>query len=251
MEKINFTIGRFQPFTQGHLNMILEGEAPCIIYQIKTAEIPDTLKGYKIAGKVIKKEAVQNVINYLDDTTIDLSEQEKELLKRPFTNELVAKEFDIIRKNTPEIIDVVYVSNMFEAVAQFNKFILDNQDKYEPQYWMCGDDRLSDVNRIYDSYISTGKELSIKTDKYENVISNLKINTGKGRTEGVSGTAVRKSIINNDTSAFEKIMPKGTGVLFDEFTQSFEDFKEKLRGLVNESHIQMKPLRDYIMENKN
>ena len=153
----------------------------------------------------------------MDDTTIDLSEQEKELLKRPFTNELVAKEFDIIRKNNPQIIDVVYVSNMFEAVAQFNKFILDNQDKYEAQYWMCGDDRLSDVNRIYDSYISTGKELSIKTDKYENVISNLKINTGKGRTEGVSGTAVRKSIINNDKSAFEKIMPKGTGVLFDEF----------------------------------
>lgn len=251
MEKINFTIGRFQPFTQGHLNMILEGEAPCIIYQIKTAEIPDTLKGYKIAGKVIKKEAVQNVINYLDDTTIDLSEQEKELLKRPFTNELVAKEFDIIRKNNPQIIDVVYVSNMFEAVAQFNKFILDNKDKYEAQYWMCGDDRLSDVNRIYDSYISTGKELSIKTDKYENVISNLKINTGNGRTEGVSGTAVRKSIIENDKSAFSKIMPKGTDVLFDEFVQSFEDFKEKLQELVNESYIQMKSLRDYIMENKN
>lgn len=251
MEKINFTIGRFQPFTQGHLNMILEGESSCIIYQIKTAEIPDTLKGYKIAGKVIKKEAVQNVINYLDDTTIDLSEQEKELLKRPFINELVAKEFNIIRKNNPQIIDVVYVSNMFEAVAQFNKFILDNQDKYEAQYWMCGDDRLSDVNRIYDNYISTGKELSIKTDKYENVISNLKINTGKGRTEGVSGTAVRKSIINNDKSAFEKIMPNGTDAMFDEFVQSFEDFKEKLQGLVNESHIQMKPLRDYIMENKN
>lgn len=246
MEKINFTIGRFQPFTKGHLNMILEGDAPCIVYQIKTAEIPDTLKGYKIAGKVIKKEAVQNVINYLDDTTIDLLEQEKELLKRPFTNELVAKEFDIIRKNTPEIMDVVYVSNMFEAVAQFNKFILDNQDKYEAQYWMCGDDRLSDVNRIYDSYISTGKELSIKTDKYENVISNLKINTGKGRTEGVSGTDVRKSIINNDKSAFEKIMPKGTSVLFDEFLQSFEDFKEKLQGLVNESRIQMKSLKEYI-----
>lgn len=251
MEKINFTIGRFQPFTQGHLNMILEGEAPCIIYQIKTVEIPDTLKGYKIAGKVIKKEAVQNVINYLNDTTIDLSEQEKELLKRPFTNELVAKEFDIIRKNNPQIIDVVYVSNMFEAVAQFNKFILDNQDKYEPQYWMCGDDRLSDVNRIYDSYISTGKELSIKTDKYENVISNLKINTGNGRTKGVSGTVVRKSIIENNKSAFSKIMPKGTDVLFDEFVQSFEDFKEKLQGLVKESHMQMKSLKDYIMENKN
>ena len=167
-------------------------------------------------------------------------------MKRPFTNELIAKEFDIIRKNTPEIIDVVYVSNMFEAVAQFNKFILDNQDKYEAQYWMCGNDRLNDVNRIYNSYISTGKELSIKTDKYENIISNLKINTGKGRTEGVSGTAVRKSIINNDKSAFEKIMPKGTGVLFDEFVDSFEMFKDKLLNLIKEN--QMMSLKEYIIQ---
>ena len=56
------TVGRFQPFTKGHENMVNEGEAPCIIYQIKTAEIPDTLKGYKIAGKVIKKEALQQVM---------------------------------------------------------------------------------------------------------------------------------------------------------------------------------------------
>ena len=114
---------------------------------------------------------------------------------------------------------------------------------------MCGDDRLSDVNRIYDNYISTGKELSIKTDKYENVISNLKINTGKGRTKGVSGTAVRKSIINNDKSAFEKIMPKGTGVLFDEFIESYKVFKDKLLNLIKEN--QMMSLKEYILENSN
>ena len=233
--KINIAIGRFKTFTKDHLNMVLEGEAPCIIYQIKTNEILDTLNGYKIAGKVIKKEAVKNVINYLDNTSISLSEQEKELLKRPFTNELIEKEFDIIRKNTPEIMDVIYVSNMFEAVAQFNKFILDNQDKYEPQYWMCGDDRLSDVNRIYDNYISIVKELSIGKDKYENVISNLKINTGKGRTKGVSGTNVRKSIINNDKLAFEKIMPNGTGILFNEFIESYKLFKDKLQNLIIEN----------------
>jgi predicted nucleotidyltransferase len=113
---------------------------------------------------------------------------------------------------------------------------------------MCGDDRLSDVNRIYDSYISTRKELSIKTDKYENVISNLKINTGKGRTEGVSGTAVRKSIINNDKSAFEKIMPKGTGVLFDEFIESYKAFKDKLLNLIKEN--QMMSLKDYVSSNE-
>jgi hypothetical protein len=33
--KVNITIGRFQPFTQGHLNMIIEGEAPCILFTKK------------------------------------------------------------------------------------------------------------------------------------------------------------------------------------------------------------------------
>ena len=246
MQKLNFTIGRFQPFTKGHLNMVVEGNAPCIIYQIKPAGIPETLKGYKVAGRVVKKESVQRVIDFLDNPTGDLTEQEKELLKRPFTNELIAKELDIVKENTPEIIDIVYVSNMFEAVAQFNKFILDNQDKYEPQYWMCGEDRLNDVNRIYNSYIYTGVELPINGVKYENVISNIEINTGKGRTEGISGTDVRKAIINNDKSAFEKIMPKGTGVLFDEFIESYKVFKDKLQNLIKES--QMMSLKEYIIQ---
>ena len=29
-KKLNMTVGRFQPLTQGHLNMINEGDAPCI-----------------------------------------------------------------------------------------------------------------------------------------------------------------------------------------------------------------------------
>lgn len=247
MKKLNFTIGRFQPFTKGHLNMVVEGNAPCIIYQIKPAGIPETLKGYKVAGRVVKKDSVQKVIDFLDNPTGDLTEQEKELLKRPFTNELIAKEFDIVKKNTPEIIDIVYVSNMFEAVAHFNKFILDNQDKYEPQYWMCGEDRLNDVNRIYNSYIYTGAELPVNGIKYENVISNIEINTGKGRTEGVSGTNVRKAIINNDKTAFEKIMPKGTHILFDEFIESYKVFKDKLRSLIKEN--KMIPLKEYIKDN--
>ena len=42
------TVGRFQPFTKGHENMVNEGEAPCIIYQIKPSGIPESIKGLKI-----------------------------------------------------------------------------------------------------------------------------------------------------------------------------------------------------------
>ena len=93
------TVGRFQPFTKGHENMVNEGDAPCIIYQIKPSGIPESIKGLKILGRVVKKESVNKVLQYLNGEQIDLTEQEKELLKRPFTNELISKELDIIKKN--------------------------------------------------------------------------------------------------------------------------------------------------------
>ena len=77
MQKLNMTVGRFQPFTQGHLNMLNEGEASCVIYQIKPQGIPETLKGLKVSGRVFKKESVENVIKFLDTKEGDLTEQEK------------------------------------------------------------------------------------------------------------------------------------------------------------------------------
>ena len=144
------TVGRFQPFTKGHENMVNEGEAPCIIYQIKPSGIPESIKGLKILGRVVKKESVNKVLQYLNGEQIDLTEQEKELLKRPFTNELISKELDIIKKNNKNILDVVYVKNVFDALDRFNNFIMENDDKYEPQYWMCGDDRVDIASCIDD-----------------------------------------------------------------------------------------------------
>ena len=80
-QKLNLTIGRFQPFTKGHENMVNEGEAPCIIYQIKPSGIPESIKGLKILGRVVKKESVNKVLQYLNGEQIDLTEQEKEQIK--------------------------------------------------------------------------------------------------------------------------------------------------------------------------
>lgn len=244
-------VGRFQPFTQGHLNMVNEGETPCIIYQIKPQGIPETLKGLKVLGRVIKKDSVENVIKFLDIKEGDLTEQENDFIKRPFTNELISKELDIIKKNNKNIIDVVYVQSAFHAFVLFNKFLSDNKDKYEAQYWMCGEDRIDDYQRIINDYVKGEKVITLEHggEPIEKMTQNLELNTGKGRTEGISGTDVRKAILNNDKSAFCKIMPKGTDILFDEFVESFETFKEKIKVLVKES-FGMMPLRDYIMENK-
>ena len=86
MKKLNMTIGRFQPFTQGHLNMINEGEGPCIVYRINSSNktIERKKKGIKIGSKSWTDESVNKVIAYIDNPTGDLTEQEKELLKRLF-----------------------------------------------------------------------------------------------------------------------------------------------------------------------
>jgi hypothetical protein len=246
MEKINMTVGRFQPFTKGHENMVNEGEAPCIIYQIKPNGIPESIKGLKILGRVVKKESVNKVLQYLNGEQIDLTEQEKELLKRPFTNELISKELDIIKKNNKNILDVVYVKNVFDALDRFNNFIMENDDKYEPQYWMCGDDRVDNYETMIDKYDELETELGSGVNIKNVLKGRLKVNTGKGRTEGVSGTAVRKSIINNDKHAFERIMPKGTGKMFDEFVEAFDKFKSKLEVLIKECG--MTSLKNYIFE---
>jgi len=246
-QKLNMTIGRFQPFTQGHLNMVNEGDGPCIVYRINSSDkkIERKKKGIKIASKSWSDESVNKVIEYIDNPTGDLNEQEKELLKRPFTNELIDKELEIVKKSNKNIIDIIPVVNMFEALARFNKFILDHQDKYEPQYWMCGDDRVDNYSELIDKY----DKLAIERggEEYDNVVKGkLKTSTGKGRTEGVSGTAVRKAILTKDKSAFEKIMPKGTGSMFNDFIKAFDDFKAQLQNIIKEH--KMMTLKEYITE---
>lgn len=241
------TIGRFQPFTQGHLNMVNEGEGPCIVYRINSSNktIERKKKGIKIGSKSWSDESVNKVIAYIDNPTGELTEQEKELLKRPFTNELIDKELELVKKANKNIIDVIPVVNMFEALARFNKFILDHSNEYEPGYWMCGDDRVDDYSELIDKYdklaITRGGE------EYENVVKGkLKTNIGKGRTEGVSGTAVRKAILNKDKTAFEKIMPKGVGSMFDDFIKAFNEFKEQLQNIIKEHKIMT--LKEYIIQ---
>lgn len=242
------TVGRFQPFTQGHLNMVNEGEAPCIVYQIKPAEVPADVNAWKISGKKVKKADIQAAIDYISSgCKVDITELQKEILKRPFTNELVAKELDELKKSNKNIVDVVYVKNVFDALDRFNAFCTEHKDEYEPQYWMCGDDRVDDYNKNIDKYDELESELG-KGDSLPNILKGvLKTNTGKGRTEGISGTAVRKCLILKDKNAFAKVMPKEVSNMFDTFCGAFDEFKDKLASMIKE--CKMVSLTDFINEN--
>ena len=251
MKKLNFFVGRLQPVTQGHINCINEGEGPCIVYRINSSNktIERKKKGIKIGSKSWTDESVNKVIAYIDNPTGDLSEQEKELLKRPFTNELIDKELEIVKKSNKNIIDVIPVTHVYDALGRFNAFLTEHSDEYEVGYWMCGDDRKAAFEDNVEKMAKYDElETEFKSGKtLPNIlIGKLKVNTGKGRTEGVSGTAVRKAILNKDKAAFEKIMPKGAGSLFDEFTKAFDEFKAQLQSIIKEH--KMMTLKDYINE---
>ena len=243
--KVNITIGRFMPFTQGHLNMIIEGDAPCIVYRINSSKADEDTSKIKVKGKVVKKDEIRHAIEYIDNNGDGkLSETEKEILKRPFTNALIEKELEIVRQtNKKYFVDVIYVKNAYEAIADFAYKV--SQGLYEPQYLMCGDDRVDNYTKMIESdkpwKTADGHEC-------ENVLKGkLKTNIGKGRTEGVSGTAVRQAIIKGDKSAFMKIMPNGADRMFDDFVAAFKTFRHTLSDTINE-YINFTTLRDYITE---
>lgn len=243
--KINIAIGRFQPFTQGHLNMIIEGDAPCIVYRINSSKTDEDTSKIKVKGKVVKKDEIKHAIEYIDNNGDGkLSETEKEILKRPFTNALIEKELEIVKQaNKKYFVDVIYVKNAYEAIADFAYKV--SQGLYEPQYLMCGDDRVDTYTKMIESdkpwKTADGQEC-------ENVLKGkMTVNIGKGRTEGVSGTAVRQSIIKGDKSAFTKIMPNGADRMFDDFVAAFKTFRQTLSDTINE-YINFTTLRDYITE---
>lgn len=239
--KVNITIGRFQPFTKGHLNMILEGELPCIVYRINSSKSDEDINKPKVKGKVVKKDSIANVVNYIKNGGEgELNETEKELLKRPFTNELIEKEFDVLKRQyKKQFVDIIYVKNAYEALADFASKV--EEGLYEPNYLMCGDDRVDNYTKL----IEDTKIWKTLTGDCENVLKGkLKPNIGKGRTEGVSGTAVRKSIIKKDKSAFLSIMPNGVDSMFDSFVDAFETFVAVLSKNISESRT----LTDYLIE---
>ena len=245
MKKVNITIGRFQPFTKGHLNMVTEGDLPCIVYRINSSKNDEDFTKIKVKGKVVKKTDIQSVLAYLDNNGEgNLTDTQKEILKRPFTNDLIEKELEIVKRSNKKYFeDVIYVTNAYEAIADFASKVAEGL--YEPNYLMCGDDRVDTYSKMINSdkpwKTPDGKEV-------ENVLKGkLEVNIGKGRTEGVSGTAVRASIIKNDKSAFAKIMPAGADAMFEDFVAAFKTFKETLANTVNEYHNFVQ-LADFITE---
>ena len=230
MEKVNITIGKFQPFTKGHINMINDGGYRCFVFRINTDDIIKPLGQFKIKGKLVSKKNIESVLDFLNHKDIVLTDIENEILKRPFNRDLIQKEIYILKETNKNILDVFDCKNMFDALVIFNHFVEINND-IEPIYLMCGNDRVQSYQETIDKYDEIDHINHLV--KVPNLLKNkLKTNIGTGRTEGISGTDLRNSIINKDKEIFTNIMPYGCDILFDDFIEAFDNFKIKLQNLI-------------------
>ena len=191
MKKVNICLGRFMPFTKGHYKMIE--------YGLKHNGLPTVI--FMISNKKMDK-------------------------KHPFSDELIQKEMDMLKKSLEGIENTVYVSSA--DIVKLGQWCYENN--YEPQLWITGSDRLAAYKR------------QAENPKYQDLghfpssFTTLEV----PRTdEDISATKVREAIMNNDLDAFKKMMPEGTEKLFGDFKEALSQVKECKVSLV-----------DYIQESK-
>ncbi len=185
MKKVNICLGRFMPFTKGHYKMIE--------YGLKHNGLPTVI--FMISNKKIDK-------------------------RHPFSDELIQKEMDMLKKSLEGIENTVYVSSA--DIVKLGQWCYENN--YEPQFWITGSDRLAAYKR------------QAENPKYQDLghfpssFTTLEV----PRTdEDISATKVREAIMNDDLATFKKMMPNGTEKLFNEFKEALSQVKESHTSLLD------------------
>lgn len=181
----NVALGRFQPFTKGHLQMLKDG---------------------------YDKNGYPAVVFMISNKKFDS--------KHPFSDELISKEMDIIKRKYKFVADTVPATNA-NIVTIGQKL---DEMGYEPHLWLCGDDRETQFKKQAENpkYREAGK-----------LPDDFTTYTGTGRTEGVSGTAVRNALKSDDRDEFKRLVPDGVITLFDELKKEIEAVKESMSDINN------------------
>ena len=185
MKKVNICLGRFMPFTKGHYKMIEYG---------------------------LKQNGLPTVVFMISNKKMDK--------KHPFSDELMQKEMDMLKKSLKGIENTVYVNSA--DIVKLGQWCYENN--YEPQFWITGSDRLAAYKR------------QAENPKYQDLghfpssFTTLEV----PRTdEDISATKVREAIMNDDLDTFKKMMPNGTEKLFDEFKEALSQVKESHISLID------------------
>lgn len=191
MKRCNIALGRFQPFTKGHLQMLRDG---------------------------YDKNGLPAVVFMISNKKYDS--------KHPFSDNLIKRELEIIKRNNSFIMDIISADNA--DIVKIGQEL--HRRGYEAQLWLCGGDREAGFKRQAEN--PKYRELGHFPDTFTTY-------TGTGRSEGVSGTAVRDALRIGDKEAFTKLVPAGVAGMFSEFKEAIAAVKESLS---------MVSLVDYIKE---
>lgn len=190
MQKVHICLGRFQPFTIGHLMLAMH-------------DVKDGLKTVILAV---------STPDYKTD------------IKHPFGNALMKKEFDIIKQKYQDYIqDVLYVKSA--DIVKWGELI--KEHGYQAAVWLTGSDEYKFYDRMAKnakSYEQRFPECRGAFTEGFYVEEVRRSESSDSFIESVSGTKVRNALKENDYALFKKMMPDGTEILFDDFKAAMMKF---------------------------
>ena len=243
MKQVKVCLGRFQPFTLGHLKMATykDLKGPDKEQQDKLREQPD-----------LKEIAKQKTIILSILTTKD-----KVDTRHPFGADLMKDELELLRKNySSDIEDIMYVKSA--DICAWGEML--KQKGYQASVWLTGSDE-------FDMY----KGMALKVPEYEEhnrnnydckdaytksfYVENIERTDDGDFVSSISGTKVRQALLNSDKELFAKMMPKGADKYFDKFKEAIENAPEpkkktkSIKSKIKES-LNMKSILEYINESK-
>lgn len=206
LKQVRICLGRFQPFTLGHLKMAL----------YKELNGPD-----KEQLKSLREQPDLDIIKNQKTILLVISTSKDKIDERhPFEDELMKKEFDIIQQQYGEIEKIIYVKS---ADICYCGEIL-KQNGYQASVWLCGSDSYSYYKKMamnVPKYEIQNRDNRDCKDAYTKsfYVENIERNENDF-ISSISGTKVRETLLNNDKDLFISMMPKETEILFDNFRQA-------------------------------
>ncbi len=114
-KKVNIMIGRFQPFTNGHMK--------CIDYAYEKLGIPTII-----------------AMIYTPESKVDE--------KHPFPSSLILPLYKEMFNNNPKIADIIMVKNA--NIVEIGETVYNNG--YQIASWTCGTDRVDSYGRMAEKY---------------------------------------------------------------------------------------------------
>ena len=172
MKQVNICVGRFQPFTKGHLRMpeagMKENGLGCVICMVKN---------------------------------------KKQDSRHPFTDDIIQKEMNIIIENEKSIIDTIYITS-----ADIKQISEECHNKgYEPKLWITGSDRYQSYNSMINGISKkTGKSYKemysldddfscLEVNRTDEDISATKVrNALKNDNKSIYDKMMPECVVNND-----------------------------------------------------